>query len=595
MKFKLPSINTLWSSTIKVFKRFPLEVIIALACTIVWYLVTNRKSEADYTSEMIKFIFIGNLALTLMLSVDLYSEVNAYTEIKKWALRFFVLLLSIGLFFLLKPNFYDADIYRIAMLALAFHLLVAIAPFIGRGSLEGFWEYNKSLFLRFLASALYAAVLFAGLSAALAAIDALFNIKIDWEVYMRLFAIVVAGFSPIFFLAGVPDMEKLSSNDAEYPKGLKLFTQYVLIPLMTIYLAILLVYEVKIIIDWEFPKGMVSLLILGYAIFGILSLLLIYPIRNKEGFGWIKLFSRFFYFMMIPLVVLLLLAVWTRVQDYGITESRYILLCLAGWLTFITIYFLVSKEQNIKLIPASLCMLALLAVYGPQSAFSVSRYSQLARLKKLNKEKSKDEDRADVIRYLVKKHGLSSLQEFTSIDLKSMEARITDETKDQSYMTKFDLVDTAFKILKVKTETANMDQYVTFIPEKATVLVEGYQYIIPLDNYETKVETIVNGIPFMLMKDVAKNTLTISIGGNKSAAVFDIDPEAIKLKSLLKDGSLKKDQNYQTYYFPAGFGLAPITYGKYELLFKPTSISGSIEMKKNISTEYKGYLLVRIK
>ncbi|RZK79711.1 MAG: DUF4153 domain-containing protein, partial [Pedobacter sp.] len=185
MKFKLPSINTLWSSTIKVFKRFPLEVIIALACTIVWYLVTNRKSEADYTSEMIKFIFIGNLALTLMLSVDLYSEVNAYTEIKKWALRFFVLLLSIGLFFLLKPNFYDADIYRIAMLALAFHLLVAIAPFIGRGSLEGFWEYNKSLFLRFLASALYAAVLFAGLSAALAAIDALFNIKIDWEVYMR--------------------------------------------------------------------------------------------------------------------------------------------------------------------------------------------------------------------------------------------------------------------------------------------------------------------------------------------------------------------------------------------------------------------------
>jgi hypothetical protein len=595
MKFKLPSINTLWSGTIRVFKRFPLEVIIALACTIVWYLIATRKNEADDTSEMIKFIFIGNLALTLMLSADLYSEVNAYTEIKKWALRVLVLLLSTGLFFFLKPNFYDADIYRIAMLALAFHLLVAIAPFIGRGSLEGFWEYNKSLFLRFLASALYAAVLFAGLSAALAAIDALFNIKIGWEIYMRLFAIVVAGFSPIFFLAGVPDLEKLSSNEAEYPKGLKLFTQYVLIPLMTIYLAILLVYEVKIILDWEFPKGMVSLLILGYAIFGILSLLLIYPIRNKEGFGWIKLFSRFFYFTMIPLVVLLLLAVWTRVQDYGITESRYILLCLAGWLTFITVYFLISKEQNIKLIPASLCILALLAVYGPQSAFSVSRYSQLARLKTLNKEKLKDEDRAEVIRYLVKKHGLSSLQEFTKIDLEAMEKRIADETKDQSYMTKFDLVDTAFKILKIKTETANMDQYVTFISEKAAVLIKGYQYIIPLDNYETKVETTVNGIPFMLIKDVAKNTLTVSIGGNKTAVVFDINPEAIKLKSLLQDGRLKKDQNYQTYYFPTGFGLAPITYGKYELLFKPTSISGSIEMKRNLSTEYKGYLLVRIK
>jgi hypothetical protein len=597
MKFKLPSIATLWSNTIKVFIRFPLEVLIAITSAIVWYLLVDKKNDSEGTAEMIKFIFIGNLALTLILSVDLYSEVNKFDLTKKWILRLLALSLCIGLFFWLKPSFYDADIYRIALLAVAFHLLVAFAPFIQRGSLEGFWEYNKSLFLRFLASALYAGVLYIGLAAALATINALFNVRIDFPIYMQLFALVVAGFSPIFFLAGVPSVEELNSDEVQYPKGLKLFTQYVLIPLMTIYLAILLVYEVKIIIGWEFPKGMVSLLILGYAVFGILSLLLIYPIRNKEGSGWIKLFSKFFYIMMIPLVILLLLAIWKRVSNYGITESRYILICLAAWLSLIIMYFLISKKQNIKIIPASLCVLALLAVYGPQSAFSISRYSQQSRLKSLMDNKGKDDDRAQVVRYLVRKHGLSSLQAFTKIDLEAMESSIAKKmNKRHTYSIRYDLVDTAYAILKIKTERSIVTEYATFVPEEGATNINGYQFIIPLDNYTNKVASSIDGVPFILEKDLIKNLLTISIGDNKDAVEFDLNAEMTKLKQLYKQGHLTKNkEGYETYLFPKGFQIAPITYQKYELLFKATSISGPVEISKNSSSDYKGYLLIRIK
>jgi hypothetical protein len=597
MKFKLPSIATLWSNTLKVFTRFPLQVLIAITSAIVWYLLVDKKNDSEGTAEMIKFIFIGNLALTLILSVDLYSEVNKFDLTKKWILRLLALSLCIGLFFWLKPSFYDADIYRIALLAVAFHLLVAFAPFIQRGSLEGFWEYNKSLFLRFLASALYAGVLYIGLAAALATINALFNVRIDFPIYMQLFALVVAGFSPIFFLAGVPSVEELNSDEVQYPKGLKLFTQYVLIPLMTIYLAILLVYEVKIIIGWEFPKGMVSLLILGYAVFGILSLLLIYPIRNKEGSGWIKLFSKFFYIMMIPLVILLLLAIWKRVSNYGITESRYILICLAAWLSLIIMYFLISKKQNIKIIPASLCVLALLAVYGPQSAFSISRYSQQSRLKSLMDNKGKDDDRAQVVRYLVRKHGLSSLQAFTKIDLEAMESSIAKKmNKRHTYSIRYDLVDTAYAILKIKTERSIVTEYATFVPEEGATNINGYQFIIPLDNYTNKVASSIDGVPFILEKDLIKNLLTISIGDNKDAVEFDLNAEMTKLKQLYKQGHLTKNkEGYETYLFPKGFQIAPITYQKYELLFKATSISGPVEISKNSSSDYKGYLLIRIK
>lgn len=597
MRLKLPSIATLWSNTLKVFIRFPLEVLIAITSAIVWYLLVDRKNDSEGTAEMIKFILIGNLALTLILSVDLYSEVNKFDLTKKWILRLLALSLCIGLFFWLKPSFYDADIYRIALLAVAFHLLVAFAPFIQRGSLEGFWEYNKSLFLRFLASALYAGVLYIGLAAALATINALFNVRIDFPIYMQLFALVVAGFSPIFFLAGVPSVEELKSDEVQYPKGLKLFTQYVLIPLMTIYLAILLVYEVKIIIAWEFPKGMVSLLILGYAVFGILSLLLIYPIRNKEGSGWIKLFSKFFYIMMIPLVILLLLAIWKRVSNYGITESRYILICLAAWLSLIILYFLISKKQNIKIIPASLCVLALLAVYGPQSAFSISRYSQQSRLKSLMDNKGKDDDRAQVVRYLVRKHGLSSLQAFTKIDLEEMESSIAKKmNKRHTYSIRYDLVDTAYAILKIKTERSIVTEYATFVPEEGATNINGYQFIIPLDNYTNKVASSIDGVPFILEKDLIKNLLTISIGDNKDAVEFDLNAEMTKLKQLYKQGDLTKNkEGYETYLFPKGFQIAPITYQKYELLFKPTSMSGPVEISNNSSSDSRGYLLIRIK
>ncbi|RZM22132.1 MAG: DUF4153 domain-containing protein, partial [Pedobacter sp.] len=574
MKFKLPSIHTLWAGVTGVATRFPLQVLVALSCTAVWCFATGKLVQPETFDELVKVIVIGNLALTLLLSGDLYAEVSGISGARKWAIRLFALLFCVGLYFWLQPSVYGADAYRLALLAFSFHLLVAFAPFVGRGSLNGFWEYNKTLFLRFLAAALYAAVLFGGLSAALAAVDSLFSIKIDWVVYVRLFAIVVAGFSTIFFLAGVPVIVPLTADEVNYPKGLKIFTQYVLIPLMTIYLAILLVYEVKIVVSWEFPKGMVSLLVLGYAVFGILSLLLIYPIREKEGNGWIKLFSRFFYFMMIPLVVLLLLAVWKRVSDYGITEPRYILICLAIWLTMITVYFLTSKQQNIKAIPGSLCILALLAVYGPQSAFTVSRYSQVSRLKKLTKEKAKDEDKAGVIRYLVQKHGLDALQDFTQVNLAELEDKMLDSIGNKRlYSVRYELIDTALAILKVGHEKAAVSEYVQFVRGAEAAKVAGYQYMVPVDSYDDKTEATVKGVALVLEKDLRKRLLKVYVAG-KLAVEFDFNERVSQLKAMYKQGKLKvKEGAYETYYLPNNMVAVNLSHENYQFTFVFTNVS----------------------
>lgn len=602
MKIKLPSIHSLWLSFLNVVQRFPLQVIVAVAATVAWCTLVDTDKRIE--DQLIVFLCVSNLALTLLLATDLYAEANKFAPLKKWGLRLAAVLFCIGLYFVLKPSVYLADVYRIGMMALAFHLLVAFAPFINKGTTNGFWQYNKSLFLRFLTSALYAAVLFAGLAIALVAIDGLFNVNISWRTYMRLFAVVTAGFTTIFFLAGIPaDFDALDKEES-YPKGLKIFTQYVLIPLMTIYLLILLVYEAKILISMYLPKGLVSTLILGYAVFGILSLLLIYPIKEKEGNGWMKLFSRFFYIMMIPLVVLLLLAVWKRVGNYGITESRYILVILAAWLSLITIYFLFSKKQSIKLIPVSLCILALLATYGPQSAFSVSKFSQVSRLKRLmaSTDKNDIKQQGEVIDYLVDRHGLAALQPFTKVDLTELEHQI--EVKDTTvshYFTKGVKTDTAYALLKVKRDDIH-SSYINsrrFEPVTGALLeVKGYDYVIPVDPYNDKTTLKINNVNTVIEKVGQSGNLKLKIG--KTAVEFDVRKMAREAIVAYNTGKLKSSsENGGVSYLPLALLSVDKQINNMEVKLIVTVLNTTVntasEEELNRWLNYNGYLLVRIK
>ncbi|WEK19126.1 MAG: DUF4153 domain-containing protein [Candidatus Pedobacter colombiensis] len=601
MKLKLPSVHSLWISFVKVVSRFPLQVLVAIVATISWCYIVDVSRHTE--EQLAVFLSVCNLALTLLLAVDLYAEANKLKSARQWALRLAVVLICTVLYFVLKPSFYLADVFRIGLLAFAFHLLVAFAPFIRNGNANGFWQYNKTLFLRILTSALYAGVLFAGLAIALVAIDGLFNVNIGWKTYMRLFAVVTAGFMTVFFLAGVPDDFEELNKDESYPKGLKIFTQYVLIPLMTIYLLILLVYEAKIMINWVLPKGLVSTLILGYAVFGILSLLLIYPIKEKEGNGWMKLFSRFFYVMMIPLVVLLLLAVWKRVGNYGITESRYILIVLAVWLTLITVYFLISKKQNIKIIPVSLCVLALLATYGPQSAFSVSKYSQVARLKRLMASKNqKDIDqRGAVVNYLVDRHGLSTLQPFTKVNLEELETKIEAKDTTQSrYAIKSKKTDTAYALLNIKTVGRRYMDYVRFVPQDESIVnVRGYDYVIPIESYAEQNTTKINNQLVVVEKVRQTGNLTVKVGAELQAE-FDLRKLAEDAVKAFKTGKLKERPNGgNAYYLPEDSLSLAQNLNNYELKLMIMSLNTSSNTEDaeelNSQLSYNGYLLIRVK
>ncbi len=436
---KLPSLHALALTTTSTCKRFPLAVVFTITgCwfgILINHLPYENGNQHHYYTNIAMSAYLGML---LAISVAIYNESRNFFQKTKILTGVFVIILIIAYYASLSDHFTLISVIRFILFMTGLHLLVAFLPFIPKGGVNGFWQYNKSIFLRILIAVLYSVVLYIGLSVALLAIEKLFNVNIPHKWYADLWIAIAGIFNTIFFLAGFPSgFEKLEEKK-DYPRGLKIFTQYVLLPIIAVYLLILYAYMFKIILNRQWPYGWVSYLVLAFAVAGILSLLLIHPVRNEEGNKWILLFSRFFYFAICPLVILLFLAIERRIGDYGITEERYFVLVLAIWLAFIALYFLLSKKKNIMVIPVSLCLIAFLASFGPWGAFSVSLKSQRARLHlyllmndmlpdgqkvvaaKGRLHKGDASQISSIIRYLVNVHGYESLQPFFTQNLDSL-------------------------------------------------------------------------------------------------------------------------------------------------------------------------------
>ncbi len=550
---KFPSLNQLWQSFFAVCKRFTLPILYAVIATIAALALSHKAGEGIAPDKILgKFIYLGNFGLSLSLAFSLYAETNFVNTIKKAIANTLILLLLVLIYFTLQPAIRQADAYILLSLGFAFHLLVSFSAFSGNGKEIGFWQINKTFFIRFATSVLYSIVLFAGLSIALLSIRTLFNIRFDSEIYIRLWIVIVGLFNTIFFLAGIPKPLSALNSETSYPKALKVFTQYVLIPLASIYLLILLAYEAKIILEWSLPNSSVAILILGYSVFGMLSILLVHPIRNQEGNKWIQLYSKSFYLLMLPLLVLLAVAIGKRISDYGITESRYFLITLSVWLTFVTVYFLIKGREHIRIIPISLFVFAVLIVIGPWGVKSVSLNSQSHRLAEYIVQKPSAE-RNDEIRELVShlndNYGSKSLQKFVKIDLQAIEDQNRDTTngrRNTQWHLQRTIVDTVLTSLKVgtisTTESRNRQQKEYINAEKSVIAVNNAIKLIAFSSNLNKNNEQTFSLDNKVYSIIVDNNNNLVLSDEKNIKVVFKISETLKL--LNNNKALKADKEH---------------------------------------------------
>jgi hypothetical protein len=419
---RLPSIDQAATSARDTAVRFPFVLAIAVVAAIAGLMLVQESSNDD----VVRMLFAALLGLPLLFALATAAERRDLAPGFRTAIQAGALV-ALFVYLILSLGWTETHaITRFFHLALAFHLLVAFLPFSRAGSLQGFWQFNRILFLRFLLAALYVAVLFAGLSLALLALDNLLGVNVRGRAYGRLFVLLALIFHPWFFLAGIPRDLAALDRRTDYPNGLKIFSQFVLVPLASVYLMILTAYLVRIIVTSTWPSGWIGWLVSGVAAAGTLAILLVHPIREREDARWVDVYGRWFYVGLVPSIAMLLMAIGQRIGQYGITERRYFLLVLAVWLTGVALYYGITGSRNIRVIPATLCFVALATLAGPWSAYSVARASQVARFETMlgrNGMRQGDaivrpaaevsfEDRRElsaIVRYLVQTHGPESL------------------------------------------------------------------------------------------------------------------------------------------------------------------------------------------
>ena len=381
----MSSIATLNQNLAAAVRKYYSMLLVAFVAAVAFVLEIERGSAwqvggvADF---YLKVGWVGLLGISLQFALHIAQQRYRI----KWPLPLVGLLVLVGYYFWLPAGNIDQP-YTVALLgvsAVSFHLLVAVVPFWKPGNAEGFWDYNKNVFINMVQTGIFTVVIWGGLALALVAVEHLFGVHVPSDCWGYLATtVLILGSALVFALFAKGGFETLETVQP-YPLVLKFFVQYVLIPLLIVYLLILYSYGLMILLDWNLPQGWVSYLVLAYSFLGVFSLLLLHPLREVADKIWVRFFSRAFYITLLPLLVLLFVAIGVRINDYGVTENRYYVLLAACWLLGMAVYQLLTRRNRIWVIPVSLLLVAYPTLWLPGlNVWSVSVGSQEYRLHRL--------------------------------------------------------------------------------------------------------------------------------------------------------------------------------------------------------------------
>lgn len=277
---------------------------------------------------------------------------------------------------------------------------LVVAPFATRRGDAQLWSYGRRLVVELIFAGLLLIAISSGVSSVIFAVEYLFDVEAPLRANEHVWWTATSFFAPLFVLARFPRRFDERPDDALANTiaftALRGLADFVAAPVLLALAAIIHVYALKVLIDWDLPKGRVGWFAVSYGVSLVALLLAVDPFRSVAR-SPLRIVLRFWPLSLPVPIVLLAVALAERIGQYGVTPERYLLFVLGIVLAgLFAIHLFPRIRGDLRLYVAVPLLVLLPAIAGPWGAIEVSVASQSKEFETLVAEP--DRSRAQVIR-----------------------------------------------------------------------------------------------------------------------------------------------------------------------------------------------------
>lgn len=222
-----------------------------------------------------------------------------------------------------------------------------------------------------------AGIITAALLAIFASFFYIFGIKEPDNFYIYLWEFVW------FFIAPQVCCTLITQGEDEVnepARVLQLILNFILSPAIIIYTVILYAYFIRIVLEWDLPKGGVAWMVMGFVTVAMAGRLMQYVLK-QHYYDW---FYRNFTWIAIPPLILYWIGSIYRIRLYSFTESRFYLMIAGVLMTLFVLMLLWKRSRRFQLMALIFGAAIILFTYIPGiSAKSIGLNCQQKRLQQM--------------------------------------------------------------------------------------------------------------------------------------------------------------------------------------------------------------------
>ncbi len=355
----------LWQGFVSSIREFPLEALLGVTYFVIFLFESNVRDALGKSDVFYRFFWF-------------FPHYVLLFTLHKWSRKHLTFRILYCLsWFLWIPLLVWGSENPGWSLAVAYILAITLL-IIGKEPLDN-ESYGRNILdtvINVAAGFIIGAMLVAIVEIIIASVNFLFDLDLEDKWFTDPMAFIAFVVIPLLCCSFVTKNSHKESNGII----LKIFIDYILSPALVIYTAILYIYIARIALRWELPNGGVAYIVAIFMTVGLVCHLFRLLVE-KRHFEW---FYKAFPFIAIPPLILLWIGVFRRIGEYGLTEVRVYLICLALLLTIFTAMLVKDKTRNFQLMTLILALSAILFTYIPGiRAKDFGIRSQKARLEKV--------------------------------------------------------------------------------------------------------------------------------------------------------------------------------------------------------------------